>query len=123
MKDFKHFKLSEFACPCGNCGPNKIDPMLVMGLDVARALSGTPFVINSGYRCAAYNATLDNSSPTSSHIKGLAADIRTGDDRERRFRILFGLLGAGFNRIGIAQGFIHADIDRAKAQGVVWLYK
>jgi zinc D-Ala-D-Ala carboxypeptidase len=122
MNDFKYFTLSEFACKCGRCHLNKIDPLLIMGLDKAREIAGTPFVITSGYRCTGHNAQVGG-APTSSHLIGLAADIATGGSFERRFRILFGLLGAGFNRIGIANGFIHADIDRTKAQGVVWLYK
>ncbi|MDI6796112.1 MAG: D-Ala-D-Ala carboxypeptidase family metallohydrolase [Desulfatibacillaceae bacterium] len=119
--DFKHFTLNEFACKCGKC-QNFIRPELVAVLDRARDLAGVPFAINSGFRCPAHNAAVGG-APASSHLKGLAADIATGSNFERRFRILYGLLGAGFDRIGIATGFIHADIDPDKAKSVVWLYR
>ena len=121
--EFKHFNRNEFACKCGRCVLNKIDPLLITALDRARAFAGVPFSINSGYRCADHNATLKNSSPTSSHVKGLAVDIHTGDNDGYRYRVVYGLLCAGFIRIGISRTFVHADIDPAKTQGVVWLYK
>lgn len=49
--------------------------VLAQGLERVRAaLGGKPFGINSGYRSAALNAAVGG-SPTSSHLKGLAADI------------------------------------------------
>lgn len=43
---------------------------------------GKPMVINSGYRCRELNAITPGSSPTSQHVKGEAADIRTGNESE-----------------------------------------
>lgn len=37
---------------------------------------GAAVHINSGYRTVSYNATVENSSKTSQHCNGLAADIR-----------------------------------------------
>jgi hypothetical protein len=47
---------------------------LALNLESVRRLLGKPIHINSAYRCLAVNALL-GSKPTSTHIKGLAADI------------------------------------------------
>ena len=60
-------------------------------------------------------------NPTSSHIKGLAADILVKNSRERAV-ILAALMEAGFTRFGIGHNFIHVDIDEDKIQGVIWTY-
>ena len=112
------FKISEFSCPC--CGQNHISPELVAMLQRARTESGVPFVINSGYRCNKHNKEIKGSKK-SSHLNGLAVDIRCRDNQERD-RILTGLFAANFHRIGIADTFIHADIDYSKLASC-WLYR
>jgi len=113
-----YFKMEEFACPC--CGENLISPALVQKLNYAREVAEVPFVINSGYRCEKHNKEVGG-SPTSSHLKGLAVDIRTKGSRDR-FDILSSLLTEGFKRLGVGQDFIHADIDNSKTQEVMWDY-
>jgi len=113
-----YFKIKEFECPC--CGENLISPTLVSKLNNAREIAGVPFVINSGYRCEKHNKEVGG-SPTSSHLKGLAADIKTAGSRNR-FKILNALIKAGFTRLGIGESFIHCDIDKTKAQEVCWTY-
>ena len=49
--------------------------ILALGLENVRELLGTPIYVSSGYRCLELNNIL-KSKPTSSHVKGLAADIR-----------------------------------------------
>jgi len=115
---WKYFSLREFRCRC--CGKVEIDPELVDRLDKAREIAGVPFFITSGYRCPKHNAEVGG-SPTSAHLKGKAADIRVHNNYDR-YKILEGLIKAGFKRIGIAEKFIHADIDETKPQYVVWLY-
>ena len=39
-----------------------------------------------------------------------------------RFLVLDALLAVGFNRIGIADTFIHVDSDLDKSQNVIWTY-
>lgn len=111
--------MDEFSCPC--CGKNKMDPQFLLDLDRAREFAKVPFIINSGYRCPIHNKTIKGSSPTSSHKKGLAVDIRAKTSR-RRYRVLEGLILAGFTRIGIADTFIHVDSDDEKANEVCWVY-
>jgi len=116
MKEY--FKLEEFACP--DCGKNLISPALVDRLNEAREIAEVPFIINSGYRCEKHNKEVGG-SPTSSHLKGLAVDIRTTNSSDR-FKILSSLLASNFRRLGVGKDFIHADLDSAKAQEVIWDY-
>lgn len=86
------------------------DPDLLDMLQEARTEAGVPFVITSGYRPGDDGA----------HGRRLAVDIRCSESRPR-FRILRGLILAGFNRIGIYDQHIHADCDPDLDQEVVWL--
>ena len=88
-------------------------------LDEAREFAGIPFIINSAYRSPTHPESIKN--PTSSHIKGLAVDIKATDSKTR-FKILEALLSVGFTRIGIANRFIHVDMDYDKSQEVIWTY-
>lgn len=88
-------------------------------LDEAREYANIPFIINSAYRSPEHPLSIKN--PSSSHIKGLAVDISAKDSRTR-FLIVDALLAVGFNRIGIADTFIHVDSDIDKSQNVIWTY-
>lgn len=88
-------------------------------LDKARSIAGLPFKINSAYRSPEHPLSIKN--PSSSHIKGLAVDISVKDSRTR-FIIVDALIKAGFNRIGIADTFIHVDMDLDKSNKVIWTY-
>ncbi len=111
-----YIKRDEFSCPC--CGDNKIDEGFVELIAAARESAGVPFIINSGYRCEKHNAEVGG-SPTSSHMKGIACDIRADNSRNRH-DILRALMQAGFNRMGVYGGFIHVDCDNEKTQDVIW---
>ncbi len=115
---FTYFSTGEFACPC--CRGNKASFALIERLDIARSIARVPFSINSGYRCPTHNKQVGG-KPTSSHLKGLAADIRAVHASER-FAIVRGLLAAGFTRIGIGKDFVHVDIDTDKPQNLIWTY-
>ena len=115
----KYFKDSEFECKCKNCGKNVNSELKIM-LDTARGIAGIPFVVNSGARCEEHNAKVGGSK-TSSHLTGLAVDIAV-QNIGVRYKMLSALLQAGFNRIGIADTFIHVDIDRNKPAHAIWLY-
>ena len=88
-------------------------------LDEAREYANIPFIINSAYRSPSHPESIKN--PTSSHIKGLAVDIKAKDSITR-FKVLDALIAVGFNRIGIAGTFIHVDLDLDKSQNVIWTY-
>ena len=88
-------------------------------LDEAREFAGIPFIINSAYRSPEHPLSIKN--PTSSHIKGLAVDIKATDS-STRFKVIEALVSVGFTRLGIADTFIHVDWDFDKSQEVIWTY-
>ena len=96
-----------------------MDVNFLAKLDEAREYAGIPFIINSAYRSPTHPESIKN--PTSSHIKGLAVDIRARDSSTRG-SVLEALRSVGFNRIGIASTFIHVDLDVEKSQNVTWTY-
>jgi len=120
-KDFwlgiDNFKKSEFSCKCG-CGHNPISEELVKDLQIARRISEVPFIINSACRCIKHNKSVDGSF-SSSHLEGLAVDIKTINSSDR-YKITSVLLFVGFTRIGVYRDFIHVDIDTSKADKVLW---
>ena len=119
----KNFKRHEFACKCG-CGFDDISPKLVAKLQLARDLFGEPIKVNSGCRCLSHNRK-EKSRDTSSHIKGLAVDVSCNNtDTFKLIKLAYCLGRAGFKRIGIntKKKFIHIDIDKEKAQNVIFTY-
>jgi len=121
----KYFKIDEFSSPdLPNSGIN-MDANFLSMLDDARHMADIPFKINSGYRTQEYNIEiyrrLGKKPIDSAHLKGKAADISCSGSRER-WIIITALQDAGFNRIGIANNFIHVDSDENKSPNVIWTY-
>ena len=117
----KHFDYYEFDSPDVDGSGQMMDKDFLEMLDEARAIADVSFTINSGYRTKAHNEKVGG-KPESSHLKGLAADIKCKDSRSR-YIILDALFQVGFTRIGIANSFIHVDADFDKSQNVIWTYK
>ena len=123
----KYFKLSEFDSPDLKGSGSNMNYTFLEKLDQARGLAGIPFKITSGFRTEAYKDDLTRrgyktaKKGTSPHLKGLAADISVKDSRQR-YIVINSLLLAGFTRIGIADTFIHVDLDTEKSQNVIWTY-
>jgi len=118
-----YFKDDELRCPC--CGILHFSDTALARLNNAREIAGVPFVINSACRCEKHNKEVGG-KPSSSHVAtedivSDAVDIATPDSRTRS-KVLFGLVSAGFTRIGIGKNFIHADDDTIKPADVCWLY-
>ena len=107
--------LDEFRC--SHCGKLVLDSIFFAKLSRARVIADVPFIINSGYRCEAYNKA--EGSTSQNHVQGKAADIKATDGLTRS-RILTGLYGAGFKRVGIRKDFIHADTMEEVES--CWLY-
>jgi zinc D-Ala-D-Ala carboxypeptidase len=124
MPDFgKHFQQHEFDSPDQPGSGAKMQQAFLDKLNLARDIAGIPFKINSGIRTKERNAK-EGGKPDSSHLTGWAADIdvpNTGGARPR-FKIIQALIMAGFNRLGIANGFIHADCDPTKDKDCIWTY-
>ena len=117
---YKHFLLSEFDSPDLLNSGQKMDATFMGKLDTAREISGVPYVITSGIRTREANRAA-HGVPDSAHLTGHACDILTKDSSQR-WRILFGLIRAGFTRIGISQEFIHVDDCPNKTPRVCWTY-
>ncbi|MBL4820133.1 MAG: DUF882 domain-containing protein [Gammaproteobacteria bacterium] len=103
-----------------------MNPSFLKMLDSAREYAGIPFHINSAYRTKEDNERIYRElekpvNTNSSHLRGLAVDIKTNDSRTR-FLVLDALISVGFNRIGIADTFIHVDLDLQKSKQVIWTY-
>jgi uncharacterized protein YcbK (DUF882 family) len=98
----------------------KMDADFLAKLDKAREFANIPFTINSAYRSPEQNARVGG-KPNSSHLRGLAVDIRANDS-STRYIVLNALISVGFNRIGVASSFIHVDDDKEKANNVIWTY-
>lgn len=110
---------NEFVCKCG-CGLLNMHPEHMERLFLARKIAGVAFVIRSGSRCPAHNAS-EGGTDTSDHIFGHGTDVEALISRHR-YLILDALLKAGFNRIGIGRSFLHAGDYPDNPPEVAWLY-
>jgi len=121
-----HFTEEEFTCPCG-CGTLNPNREFLERLERARIRAEIPFPVNSGSRCKKHNEEIggvDSSSHLADELEEIeshAADIGVRGSRQRG-KILTALRAVGFNRIGIANSFIHVDNDPALPPEVTWLY-
>lgn len=120
-----HFNISEFDSPDKKGSGKFMDKTFLSMIDEARSIAKVPFKISSGYRTLKHNEFLRKqgykASINSSHLKGLAADIRVVDSNHR-YIIEGALREVGFTRIGMAKTFIHVDIDYTKSPNVMWVY-
>lgn len=114
-----NFTREEFVCKDG-CGLYNMQEPVLFALQQARNIAGIPFKISSGSRCARHNRACGGKS-ASAHLDGLAVDVAAITSTTRA-KVLVALLQAGFQRVGVAPGFIHADLDIAKPYPCVWLY-
>jgi len=123
----RNFSRYEVQCSCG-CGASWVSPKLIEKLQHVRDVLGKPMTITSGVRCESFNKSI-NGSLVSSHMPdadgmGLAVDIACINSIDRYE--LVEVAQKFFKRIGIAGehsgNFIHLDVDKAKAQEVLWTY-
>lgn len=109
---YRYFKESEI---------QGLNNELVAKLDTARHVAGVPFVIKSGKRSEGENEQAGGVED-SSHVAGLAVDIRLGQWVEgyprnhARFCMMKGLMAAKFDRIILYSAHIHVDVDQSKPQ-------
>ena len=107
----KHFRLSEFACPC--CKRVMLHPTQLKKLIELRGIIERPVYITSGYRCPSYNQKIGG-VVNSYHLIGLAVDIKVKDIS------LIDLLEIceeiGFGGIGFYEkkNFLHLDVRPTK---------
>lgn len=118
MYNSKFFSDDEFSRVA--CSRSDINDDSLRRLDRAREIAGIPFVLTSAYR-SPESERIKGRSGSGAHTLGRAFDIRCSDNRSR-YLIVFGLLSAGFCRIGIADTFIHADDSQTHPSPRIWLY-
>lgn len=82
-------------------------------LDPLREAWGRPLAVSSGYRCPALNKAVGGSA-TSHHLRGMAADITTGNnaDNRRLFQLIINL-GLPFTQLIDERDFswVHVSYD------------
>lgn len=126
----KHFNYSEFDSPDQQGSGQLMNELLLAMLDEARERAGIPFKINSGVRTKARNNAVGGvktsshlipDDPDESDMRPCAVDIHCADSKSR-WIIIKALVDSGFNRIGVAKTFIHADVDKGKSDNVIWVY-
>lgn len=120
LRPIKYFIEAEFQKAQPRCSMSQMDLTFLERLDKARELAGIPFVINSAFRTKEYEKEHGRDG-SSAHCFGLAVDIRCNDSRNR-YKIVKAAIAAGFNRIGIGNGFIHLDDSWFHPQDVLWTY-
>ena len=114
-----HFSVAELACHCDGrfCGGEYWHaPGFLDGLEALRAAAGRPLRINSGHRCAQWNAAVGG-APLSQH-KAIAADVSLYD--HDRTVLLAAAKGLGFTGLGLARTFLHLD---RRARPAIWYYR
>ena len=115
----KHFSEGEFTCDGVECYDLMSDELLLK-LETARVIAGIPFTINSSWRSKAANERVGGKS-NSAHLRGNAVDIACANSSDRH-AILNACIVVGITRIGIANTFIHIDVDKDLPNNVIWTY-
>ena len=116
----KYFKTSEFDSPDLPGSGQLMQEECLTTRGRAREVAGIGVRRNSGLRTVSHNSKVGGKSK-SAHLTGYAADISVNGSRSR-YIILEALISAGFNRIGVANSFIHVDCHPDLDEDVIWTY-
>ena len=111
----EHFRVYEFACTDGS-DPVFISTALVEILENIRVHFGAAVTVTSGYRTVSYNATLENSSKTSQHCNGLAADIKVAGVSPAAVADYAEQLLGSHGGVGRYGTFTHIDVRADKSR-------
>lgn len=115
-----YFTYNEFRCKCDACRVSIDDGVwfrnpefkaFMKSLIWIREEVQFPFIINSGYRCPAYNNEISSTGPRGPHTMG-AADIKVAFERAYELvNAAFVMnMGVGISQKGeVASRFIHVD--------------
>lgn len=133
----KRFAWTGYTKPKGNKMPPEykyftpeevegLNEEFIAKLDQARHLAGFPFVITSGFRTPEKNQSVIGAVPDSSHLKGLAVDLKVENDHEVSL-IIDTCNAVGITRRGIyvdvnnTPTHVHVDLDPDKVSEVIWI--
>lgn len=111
----EHFRVYEFACKDGS-DVVFISTALVEILENIRVHFGAAVTVTSGYRTVSYNATVENSSKTSQHCNGLAADIKVAGVSPAAVADYAEQLLGSHGGVGRYGTFTHIDVRADKAR-------
>ena len=114
-----HFRVAELACRCAGrfCeGEYYHDTEFLDALEALRENRDRALVINSGHRCAQWNAAVGG-APRSMH-KTIAVDISLF--AQDRIALRDAAMSFNFTGIGMARTFLHLD---RRAMPAHWYYK
>jgi hypothetical protein len=143
----EHFSAWEFACRCG-CGfgthPGDIPEVLLTHLETQRRIVNRVMSIRSGARCPAYNASpAVGGVDDSAHTRSAAVDLAVSGGVDRIQLILTHVLARFVERglltleearnihrtelahmggLGVANSFLHEDLDIVKPRPAAWTY-
>ena len=112
----RYFKLSEFACKCGQCESDgsEMQTLLLGKIDALRGRCGFPFIVSSGYRCPDHNERVSSTGRDGPHTTGQAVDIKVYGRRAQNL-IAEAMRQGGWTGLGVNQKgahgsrFIHLD--------------
>ena len=102
----ENFFLREFECKDGS-RQVVLHSELLQRLQDLRTAVNKPVIINSGYRNPAHNKSVGG-SPTSYHLKGMAADIHVPGLSPRALGQA--ATQAGFKMVIVYDTFVHVDV-------------
>ena len=111
----EHFRVYEFACSDGS-DVVFISTALVEILENIRVHFGAAVTVTSGYRTVSYNATVENSSKTSRHCNGLAADIKVAGVSPAAVADYAEQLLGSHGGVGRYGTFTHIDVRADKSR-------
>lgn len=117
---YPNFDRHEFDSPDRPGSGDLMDEGFLALLQEIRTEIGMPMSVTSGYRTRAWNDHVGG-KPNSAHLRGFAADIACGSS-VLRHKILEQAYRYDGIRVGIANTFIHLDIDPSLPQDVTWTY-
>lgn len=122
-----HFPESEFRCHCQACETKEMTTevqenltRLTATLERLRDVLAQPIIITSGYRCVEHNKQIGGAHD-STHLKGLAADIRvSGHNGESLLALMKDLIKHGLlpdGGLGVYKAYpriVHYDLGRPR---------
>lgn len=120
MTTSKHFTESEFNRCAPACSLQDMNQAFINKLDTLRDVAGIPLVLNCAYRSPEWDKAKGRSG-TGDHPKHKGVDIRCNTS-QNRYKIIQAAIKVGFQRIGVANTFIHVGDGEGLPQDVVWLY-
>ena len=124
-----YFSLEELKCRCGKCNStgNEMDNQFMQRVVIIRQKLNIPFIVNSAYRCPAYNNKISSSGVHGAHTTGKAIDLSIrGEDAIAVLKeaLLLNIEGIGIQQKG-ENRFIHLDsctVGDRLPRPMIWSY-